>query len=590
MAFPVNNNRLGLGLAWDCFGDELDLDIQAVIVNGDGVIVDAVYYNNLMACNMAVGHTGDWVGGIASSYNEMIWVSLSKLPANVCLIIFVVASSNDGHLRDAQNGCVHIVQDSMGHNVTKIPLQKSGADVAVVALMHRDQQGCWGFQEVEEPADYGSHFLDILEPTIGDLIRERIPGAPRKQAISFVMEKGSVMDLPTDKALTRMTIRIGGAMSRQASTDLDMDIAAVLYRKDGTSLGTVSHENLSEWGLTHGGDAMKDGNPALVDDSESLSADLLHIPDSVEQIFFIVTVYTLGGTFADLADAWCRVVDQNANELAKYVLTGGHEISGMVIARLFRSPSSAAGKRWGFQALGEPCQARAWSEASQTLDRLFKDPTHEATEMKVLQGSSSKDGKERKGSKDAPKKAVAQRKKMVAQKKRSVSIVVAPTYIPAAIVRPEGYPRSGSGVSFLSRGSGSSSGELLQALSKGFQRIATPFMRMISGNTQTSLEVPEARISFRRAFSEGSRDLPMSRQLSPVTLEVPAAPFIKVTPPEEAGIKPAIRLLVTDKSIPKGPSDLIPLDDGEGEAGAGDRAGHCRCGPQGGSGLFGSCR
>jgi len=31
-------------------GDEQSC--QAIIVNTDGVIVDAVYYNNLMACNM----------------------------------------------------------------------------------------------------------------------------------------------------------------------------------------------------------------------------------------------------------------------------------------------------------------------------------------------------------------------------------------------------------------------------------------------------------------------------------------------------------------------------------------------------------
>ena len=68
-----------------------------------------------------------------------------------------------------------------------------------VLMMIRSESGDWNLRVLDEPAQPGGvfvtdmqtrkplvvpagrHFMDILEPTLGNLIRTQIPGAPKRQ-------------------------------------------------------------------------------------------------------------------------------------------------------------------------------------------------------------------------------------------------------------------------------------------------------------------------------------------------------------------------------------------------------------------------
>eukprot|EP00971_Amphidinium_carterae_P117204 2321643-Amphidinium_carterae.1 len=72
------------------------------------------------------------------------------------------------------------------------------ADCDVVAyLIHRD---AWYLQVVETPALSGSHFLDILEPNIGDVIRNEISGAPKVDSNSFLNLEFRPLDPPRSRS------------------------------------------------------------------------------------------------------------------------------------------------------------------------------------------------------------------------------------------------------------------------------------------------------------------------------------------------------------------------------------------------------
>lgn len=57
----MTGRRYGVAITWDPvdYSKPVDLDLQAIIVDKRGYIVDAVYYNNLVALNGAVSHSGD---------------------------------------------------------------------------------------------------------------------------------------------------------------------------------------------------------------------------------------------------------------------------------------------------------------------------------------------------------------------------------------------------------------------------------------------------------------------------------------------------------------------------------------------------
>ncbi|OLQ11267.1 hypothetical protein AK812_SmicGene4942 [Symbiodinium microadriaticum] len=241
----MTGRRYGVAITWDP-------------VDYSKPVVDAVYYNNLVALNGAVSHSGDEVTGQASAvlsdFDEMVWAVFAKLPeqdihhrprmymslyeeTKVKMLLFVagcsdvsVAACGDSALRDAANATVHVVQEFHGHTVLRFPCEKSRADVDIIVLMEKDANGKWWLYQVEEPAEHGEHFLDILEPTIGDIIRRRIDNAPKYQRVTFQMKKGAAVDLPKN-ALKRLNFSVMAVIKPKVRKEIDLDCSAVFTDK-----------------------------------------------------------------------------------------------------------------------------------------------------------------------------------------------------------------------------------------------------------------------------------------------------------------------------------------------------------------------
>lgn len=341
----------------------VDLDLQAIVVDARGHIVDAIYHNNQLAMRGAIQGSGDETSGDKHGLDEAIWVRLHKLPPDVQLIIFVVAAFSGGGLHNADQACLQICENVVFRVVKQIRLdQRSVAEIDMVALMKRSYDGSWSLIELDEPPSQGNHFLDILEPCIGNVIRHHIRGAPEEQKVSFLMDKGGVVDLPKNAITRRLAIGIGGTLQRHATYVVDIDISAVFFSGEGKVLGAVDPETSDMYGFRHSGDSVVG---ASVLDDEWISADMLQIPELVCQIFFLMTVKE--GTFQDVQSAYARIVDHDCTELACYCFEGGIKEQGLVVARIFRGPS----RHWGFEAIGAFCKGNSWTEALPDLKGLF---------------------------------------------------------------------------------------------------------------------------------------------------------------------------------------------------------------------------
>ncbi|CAK0804696.1 unnamed protein product, partial [Prorocentrum cordatum] len=334
---------------------------EAVVVSEQGQIIDAVYYNNLKALKAAITHSGDEPTGERSGIDECIWVTFQKLPQHVKLIIFVVAAYNRGHLKDAKNGKIHLLEERKDNEVASFAMEECEAEVDAVCMMVRESDR-WVLRVVEEPALEGRHFVDILEPTLGSLIRREIPGAPKKQKVAFAMEKGEVMDLQTSSKMALVRAGLGWDVDPGAG-DVDMDVSVVLFAKDASEIGAVFFGNLQEFGVEHSGDNLTGEGSG---DDEVITVNLDQLPAHCDQIIFVVNIYLIGTTFDRVSNSFCRIMDQEGSELAKYMLREGRGESGLAIARLFREP----GGRWGFQALGTFCRGRTWKDSVPELKSI----------------------------------------------------------------------------------------------------------------------------------------------------------------------------------------------------------------------------
>ncbi|CAK0893341.1 unnamed protein product [Prorocentrum cordatum] len=191
------------------------------------------------------------------------------------------------------------------------------------------------------------------------------------------MEKGEVFALPESSSVKRVFAGLGWDVADGA--EVDLDVSAVCLSKDGQELGAVFFGNTSEFGLEHSGDDNLDGEGD--GDDEVISADLERMDPRVDQIVFVVNIYSNGVTFDQVSNAYCRIFDGSNNELARYLLREGRNERGLIISRLFREP----GDRWGFQAVGQFCRGKTWKDAIPEVVALVKKP---ATAFQVRSDTS----------------------------------------------------------------------------------------------------------------------------------------------------------------------------------------------------------
>eukprot|EP00927_Polykrikos_kofoidii_P049737 TRINITY_DN43755_c0_g1_i1.p1 TRINITY_DN43755_c0_g1~~TRINITY_DN43755_c0_g1_i1.p1 ORF type:complete len:416 (+),score=64.58 TRINITY_DN43755_c0_g1_i1:78-1325(+) len=367
--------RWAIGISWDTGKAAVDVDLQGIVVDENGIIIDAVYYNNMKALGFMT-HSGDELTGAASGIDEMIWMNLSKVPVKVKLIIFVVAVHKGGHLRDVANGIVHVLKDKKTNEVARFAMERSSGDVDVVAALNRSTDG-WALQVVDLPAQTGAHFMDILEPTVGDLVRTYIPGAPSRQKVAFAMDKGDVVDLPNTNDLRQITTGLGWDVDGDG---VDLDVSAVLLGAGGKLVDTVFFGNLEGDGVTHSGDNLTGEGEG---DDEQIVCEMDAISKAVEQIFIVANVYTQGVSFQQVSNAYCRVFDSNDNELARYYLKEAGQHPGLIVARLIREHP---GNRWSFQAIGRFAKGTMAKDCYKTMLDIFgKQPR----ELQMRQNSVS---------------------------------------------------------------------------------------------------------------------------------------------------------------------------------------------------------
>mmetsp|Transcript_118296 Transcript_118296/g.334294 ORF Transcript_118296/g.334294 Transcript_118296/m.334294 type:complete len:408 (-) Transcript_118296:36-1259(-) len=368
---PLPANRYAVAISWDHGGVPVDVDLQAVVVDNRGCIIDAVYYNNMKALR-CMTHSGDEQTGEKSGLDEVIWLTLAKMPENVQMVIFVVAAHSGGHLRDVRNGFIHVLEERLGNEVARFRMEESIEEVDVVAAMVRSHgagtnAAPWSLLVIDEPAQDGQHFMDVLEPSIGNLVRRFIPGAPKRQKVAFAMEKAAVLDLPATTDFRCITAGLGWDV---AGRGVDLDVSAVLFNGSCKVEGIVFFGNLQGFGLTHSGDNLTGEGEG---DDEQIRCHLNQIPATVQQIFFIVNIYTRHCSFKQVKNAYCRILDDAQNELARYQLQEGLDKTGLVIARLFRE----SGERWGFQALGRFAMGKRARDCVPEMAAIFRKSPRE---------------------------------------------------------------------------------------------------------------------------------------------------------------------------------------------------------------------
>jgi len=164
-----------MGLGWDAKpvrsfwggtkpGQSIDLDASCVMFDEANEIVDTVWFRQLRSKDGSIVHTGDNRTGAGEGDDEQIIVDLTKVPAKVRCLVFVVNSFTGQNFSQIENAFCRLVDATSGAEVARFNLTGAGNHTAqIMAKVYRHSNE-WKMHAIGENAS-GRTFQDLL-PTI----------------------------------------------------------------------------------------------------------------------------------------------------------------------------------------------------------------------------------------------------------------------------------------------------------------------------------------------------------------------------------------------------------------------------------------
>ncbi|MDR1486818.1 MAG: TerD family protein [Deltaproteobacteria bacterium] len=148
-----------IGLGWDARatdGAEFDLDASAFLLNSGGKVrssSDFIFYNNLKSNDGSIEHTGDNRTGEGEGDDELIKVSLDKVPSDVERISVTVtihdAESRRQNFGMVSNAFIRIVNQDGNKEIARFDLSEDmSTETAMIFGEVYRHSGEWKFKAV----------------------------------------------------------------------------------------------------------------------------------------------------------------------------------------------------------------------------------------------------------------------------------------------------------------------------------------------------------------------------------------------------------------------------------------------------------
>ncbi|MFF2084514.1 TerD family protein [Nocardia sp. NPDC058176] len=169
-----------MGLGWDPvrvqgqYGlreVDIDLDASALLFAGE-TLVDAAFFGGLASKDGSVRHLGDNLTGDGEGDDEVITVDLTRLPAQITTVVFVVTSYAGHTFELVRNAFWRLVNGANNTELVRSNLQVGGPNTGmVVAKLYRDGAE-WKVESIGAPIQAGHpveaaeqvrRFLDLTE-------------------------------------------------------------------------------------------------------------------------------------------------------------------------------------------------------------------------------------------------------------------------------------------------------------------------------------------------------------------------------------------------------------------------------------------
>ncbi len=151
--------QIRMGLGWDpvkrgMFGNrtpDVDLDASAVLF-AEHQPVDTCYFGQLASKDGSIRHQGDNLTGEGDGDDEVINVDLTRIPAYVTTVIFIVTSYRGHTFDQLSNAFCRLVDATTGAELARYTLQGAGLRCTGMVMAKFMRVGSeWKMQAIGEP-------------------------------------------------------------------------------------------------------------------------------------------------------------------------------------------------------------------------------------------------------------------------------------------------------------------------------------------------------------------------------------------------------------------------------------------------------
>jgi tellurium resistance protein TerZ len=154
----------------------------------------------------------------------------------------------------------------------------------------------------------------------------------------------------------------GAGFIGTGAPDVDLDASAVQFAGGQLfDIAFYNHLATRDGAVVHLGDNLTGRGEG---DDEVITVDLEKVWPTVDTMLFLVSSYQ-GQTLEWVRSAYCRIVDEDDDELARFTLTEGVPRTGFMMVKLFRDDD-----RWRLRAIGQGIAVTVPTEALDVLARF----------------------------------------------------------------------------------------------------------------------------------------------------------------------------------------------------------------------------
>ena len=185
------------------------------------------------------------------------------------------------------------------------------------------------------------------------------------------LQRGDEMVLAAEDGgpLGRLTMGLGWDKKPGAgfigtgAPDVDLDASAMQYAGEQLfDLAFFNHLGTRDGSVVHLGDNISGRGEG---DDEQITIDLTKVFPRVDTMLFLVSSYQ-GHSLEWVRNAYCRLVDEDGEEIARFTLTEGVPRTGFMLAKMFRD-----GDAWRLKAIGQGIAVTVPTESLNVLQRFL---------------------------------------------------------------------------------------------------------------------------------------------------------------------------------------------------------------------------